>query len=202
MNTQHDAAEDKLPEKLFPDDVEYAGFYARFAASVVDSVALLLPISLILEAMFSSSTLQADREYMHSALRSAPSQQEALEIFQQQLMREGFLSQWFFTNTIPTLLIAGVTIALWYFFSGTPGKLLLGMKIVDAQTGQPPTMKQDIKRYLGYFLSMIGGMLGFISVVWDKRKQGWHDKLAGTVVVYKRSLPPRLASATRGKTLT
>ncbi len=38
-------------------------------------------------------------------------------------------------------------------------------------------------RYLGYFASTIPLCLGFLWIAFDKRKQGWHDKLAGTVVI-------------------
>ncbi len=38
-------------------------------------------------------------------------------------------------------------------------------------------------KYLGYYLSAIPLLLGFVWVAFDKRKQGFHDKLAGTFVV-------------------
>jgi len=40
-----------------------------------------------------------------------------------------------------------------------------------------------IGRYFGYFLASIPLGLGLLWVAFDKRKQGWHDKLAGTVVI-------------------
>jgi uncharacterized RDD family membrane protein YckC len=40
-----------------------------------------------------------------------------------------------------------------------------------------------VGRYLGYFVSTIPFGLGLFWIGWDKRKQGWHDKLAGTVVI-------------------
>lgn len=43
-----------------------------------------------------------------------------------------------------------------------------------------------IGRYLGYFVSMLFLGLGCIWVAFDSRKQGWHDKLAGTVVVRRK----------------
>ena len=42
---------------------------------------------------------------------------------------------------------------------------------------------QLIGRYLGYYVSILPMMLGIIGVGFDARKQGWHDKLAGTVVI-------------------
>ena len=53
----------------------------------------------------------------------------------------------------------------------------------DAKTGGKPSTGQFIGRYLCYYLSSLLLGLGFIWVAFDSRKQGWHDKLAGTLVV-------------------
>jgi uncharacterized RDD family membrane protein YckC len=56
-------------------------------------------------------------------------------------------------------------------------------RIVDAATGERPSNGQLVGRYFAYFVSTIPMGLGLIWVAFDKRKQGWHDKLAGTVVI-------------------
>ena len=76
-----------------------------------------------------------------------------------------------------------LTVLFWKFRQATPGKMLWGARIVDARTGLPPSTGQMVGRYLGYFVSTLGLGLGFVWVAFDARKQGWHDKLAGTVVV-------------------
>ncbi|PSU23936.1 RDD family protein [Photobacterium phosphoreum] len=76
-------------------------------------------------------------------------------------------------------------ILFWVYKSATPGKMVIKAQIVDAQTGGKPSAKQSVIRYLGYFVSTIPLGLGLMWVGWDKRKQGWHDKLAGTVVIKK-----------------
>jgi uncharacterized RDD family membrane protein YckC len=65
----------------------------------------------------------------------------------------------------------------------TPGKMAIGARVVDATTGGAPSTRQLVIRYLGYYVSTIPLLLGLIWVAFDPRKQGWHDKLAGTVVV-------------------
>jgi len=82
-------------------------------------------------------------------------------------------------------------ILFWVARSATPGKMLIRARIVDARTGGKPTTGQLIGRYLGYYVSTLPLFLGFIWIALDKRKQGWHDKLARTVVVYapKKSGP-------------
>jgi len=84
------------------------------------------------------------------------------------------------------VLPAIVIILFWHWRQATPGKMLIGAKIVDAATGGKPSTGQFIGRYLCYYLSSILLGLGFIWVGLDAKKQGWHDKLAGTVVIRSR----------------
>jgi uncharacterized RDD family membrane protein YckC len=64
----------------------------------------------------------------------------------------------------------------------TPGKMLLGLRVVQA-TGEPMTFGLAFLRWTGYLISKLAVYLGFIWIAFDRRKQGWHDKIAGTVVV-------------------
>jgi uncharacterized RDD family membrane protein YckC len=61
--------------------------------------------------------------------------------------------------------------------------MLVSARVVDAKTGNSLSVGQSIGRYLAYFVSTIPLCLGFLWIAFDPRKQGWHDKLAGTVVV-------------------
>ena len=81
------------------------------------------------------------------------------------------------------LAIAAAVIAFWRAFGATPGKIALGLKIVDAQTGQAPGIARLILRFLAYFVSAFPLYLGFLWAALDRRKQGWHDKIARTVVI-------------------
>lgn len=82
---------------------------------------------------------------------------------------------------------AGIlSVFCWAVFSATPGKIIVGAKIVDASTGLKPSVTKLIIRYLAYILSAFPLGLGFIWITFDSRKQGWHDKLADTVVVNKK----------------
>jgi uncharacterized RDD family membrane protein YckC len=57
------------------------------------------------------------------------------------------------------------------------------VKIVDARTGGAPGILQLIVRFLAYFVSALPLYLGFLWAGVDRRKQGWHDKIARTIVV-------------------
>ena len=59
---------------------------------------------------------------------------------------------------------------------------MLGLKVVRLD-GQPVTFVVALVRALACLLSMFVFFLGFLWIAWDREKQGWHDKIAGTVVV-------------------
>lgn len=80
-------------------------------------------------------------------------------------------------------VILGLIGGFWLYKSATPGKMLLSMHIVDAKTFGTPSRKQYLLRLLGYFVSTVFLLLGFIWIGVNKRKRGWHDIIAGTVVV-------------------
>jgi len=66
----------------------------------------------------------------------------------------------------------------------TPGKKLMGLQVVNNQTGQIPGFgKMFLREIVGRFLSGLFFGLGYFWAIFDKNAQSWHDKLAGTVVV-------------------
>jgi uncharacterized RDD family membrane protein YckC len=82
---------------------------------------------------------------------------------------------------LPTVAV----LVLWKYKSATPGKMVLGITIVDARTGGHPSFVQFLIRYFAYLISMLPIGFGFLWIAFDPKKQAWHDKLAGTVVVRK-----------------
>lgn len=142
----------------------YAGFWIRLLAFIVDNVALgvvLLPVS----GLVMDSNIQLDYSdpvHMRSQLLQVLGSAGALSI---------------------TALVAAIIIAFWIFRAATPGKMLFNAHIVDAKTFRPASNGRLVVRYIGYFISTFVFCLGFLWIAFDKRKQGWHDKLAGTVVI-------------------
>ena len=84
---------------------------------------------------------------------------------------------------IQCVLPAVAAIVFWKYKSATPGKMVLSLKIVDAQTGGGLSLGKCVVRYFAYLVSMLSLGLGFLWIAFDKRKQSWHNKLAGTVVI-------------------
>ena len=77
-------------------------------------------------------------------------------------------------------------VGMWVYADGaTYGKKILGIKIVKTD-GSPLTFGTALGRYIGYIISGLPLGLGFLSVCWNKNKQGWHDKMANTKVVSTR----------------
>lgn len=141
-------------ESMESKEFEYTGFWLRVWASIIDTILLMFVIVPLLMALYGRDQLA-----------------------------EGVTLTGPANILISYILPAIVVIAFWSSKHATPGKMVIGARIVDARTGAPPTLRQHIVRYLGYYLSAFFLCLGFIWVAFDKRKQGWHDKLAGTVVV-------------------
>ena len=73
-------------------------------------------------------------------------------------------------------------VVAWSRTGQTVGKTMLGIKIVGAD-GKPLSGGKAFLRYIGYLVSGIVFALGFIWVLFDRKRQGWHDKMAGTYVV-------------------
>lgn len=64
----------------------------------------------------------------------------------------------------------------------TPGKWVAGIVVVDSD-GRTPGPAAIPREMIGKFVSIIAGTLGLVWLVFDPKRQGWHDKIAGTFVV-------------------
>jgi uncharacterized RDD family membrane protein YckC len=134
---------------------QYVGFWKRLLAFFIDSLVILAVIIPLLLAVYGSQYFA----------RTEP----------------GFVGVWDVLIQVVLPMIA--VIVFWRYRGATPGKMLLSAKIVDAKTLGPPSTGQLIGRYFAYIVSSIF-MLGFLWIAFDKRKQGWHDRLAGTAVIH------------------
>lgn len=132
----------------------YAGFWIRLLASLIDSVLIMLIIAPVLYAYYGDSYFSLNRD-----------SSGAIDY----LLNYGF----------PLL----ATILFWVYRSATPGKMILKLKIVKADNGEPLDSATAVLRYVGYYVSLFGLGLGFIWIAFHPKKQGWHDLIARTVVV-------------------
>jgi uncharacterized RDD family membrane protein YckC len=88
---------------------------------------------------------------------------------------------------IAASLLAGMTYFTWFhgIAGRTPGKMLLGLRVIQA-SGDPMTPGVAFLRWVSYLISGLVFCLGFLWIAFDGRKQGWHDKIAATVVIRDR----------------
>ncbi len=71
----------------------------------------------------------------------------------------------------------------------TPGKMAVGVKVVDERGEIPGIGRAVLREIIGKFVSTLVILLGFFWVGWDTHKRGWHDYIGGTYVI--RKLPNR-----------
>ncbi|PHV10609.1 RDD family protein [Chitinimonas sp. BJB300] len=139
---------------------EYVGFWLRVWASIIDSV-LVCALTWPLLTWVYGKVYWESTELIHGPLE--------------------IIISW----VLPAIAI----IVFWITKQATPGKMVISASVVDAETGGPASNRQLIIRYVGYYVSAIPLGLGLFWVAFDPRKQGWHDKLAGTVVIRKPKAP-------------
>ncbi len=138
------------------EEKEYAGFWIRVGASIIDTIILFIVLSIPLTLIYGT-------EYW--------------------VGEETVYGFW----DIVLNYVVPITATVWFWlrYLGTPGKMATNLEVVDAKTGGKMSLPQAVGRYFAYIVSILPLFLGIIWVGVDNRKQGWHDKLAGTVVVKK-----------------
>jgi len=97
-------------------------------------------------------------------------------------------------NGIGDLLSLIVSASYFTYFEGGPkgagfGKQAMGIRVIDAQTGQPIGHPRAFVRWISAILSALIIFIGYLWMLWDREKQCWHDKLAGDVVVPTADYP-------------
>lgn len=138
--------------------LEYVGFWARVGAALIDTLLVGIIVWPIMHFAYGSA-FSIDGAFIKGPV--------------------DFIVSW--------ILPAVAVIWFWIARQATPGKMVIAARIVDATTGEPASTGQLIGRYFAYYVSIIPFMLGLIWVGIDPRKQGWHDKLANTVVVRNKN---------------
>jgi uncharacterized RDD family membrane protein YckC len=161
----------------------YAGFASRTMAMVID---LLIIIS-----VFAVAAIVLEFFYRTSALENIV----------------GWIQPWLvgwggaFAPVVDFLLgstfrllalfgFAQLYFTLFYVAIGaTPGKYLIGLRVVT-RDGRPPRMGGAALRTLAYAASALPLYLGFLAVLVDNRRRGWHDRIAKTYVVHSWEARP------------
>jgi uncharacterized RDD family membrane protein YckC len=172
-------------------DSHYGGFWRRFVAFSTDKLIL----AMIGFMMFILGSVAFGLGISPSDLAEEP---------------EGFLALGMQVMVIYQAITIFLDMAYFTYFHGTtgqtPGKRLMGLRVVQ-DTGEALTVGTAFLRWVGYIISFVPFFMGFLWAGADRRKQGWHDKIAGTVVidlyqVVEVEIPPKNALTNQGNLFT
>lgn len=159
--------------------VEYAGFWMRLGAYLIDGIALWLVSSILgfivglfmFPFVFWAWAPAADHMMAYHPL-------------------------WFFTRAAWSLfwliIPAAYFICFWALRGETPGMMALRIRVIGTD-GSPVDWGAAVVRFLGYIICWVTAGLLFLWVAFDGRKQGIHDKIADTYVIIlprKRAILP------------
>ena len=93
-------------------------------------------------------------------------------------------------STVTAIFVIAYFTFFWTLVGYTPGKALLGLKVVH-KNDKRLSFFRALVRFFAYWVSAIPLFLGFFWVLWDSKRQGWHDKITGTQVMYIPRKPRR-----------
>ncbi|MDE2248139.1 MAG: RDD family protein [Xanthomonadaceae bacterium] len=167
-----------LPQTATAALEDYAGFWKRVAAYILDMIVLYIPNLLIMKSMGGDAAEAA----MKQAMLAAPGDPHAM------FAAYGH----FYSSMGPAIAIT--TVMTWLYFAlcessawqATIGKLALGIRVTDLR-GKRISVARALGRYPAKMLSYLILCIGFLMVAWTRRKQGLHDMIAGTLVLNGRA---------------
>jgi uncharacterized RDD family membrane protein YckC len=146
----------------------YAGFASRSVAFLIDVTLLMIALSLgttFINSLFGLLNVEA-----------------LLGRFMPSDVNTGALAA-AIGGLLGTLLVFVYGVLGWSINGQTVGDILLGVRVVRAD-GNRISLGRAITRMVGAYLAGFVLFIGFFWALFDRRRQGWHDKLAGTAVVY------------------
>lgn len=156
--------------------MEYAGFWVRFAAFVIDSV-ILTGVHIVVSMPFMPKILPFYEKLMANP-ETPPPLDEFIEYFK--------------TIMLVWALQMFVMLCYYVFFHGrfgaTPGKLICGIRVVRSN-GERISYLRALGRLLGFLLSCVILYLGCLIAAFDSERRALHDMLCDTRVVYKPLAP-------------
>jgi len=169
---------DKEKQTTEPVALEYAGFWRRLGAFIIDIIIISIP-SWIIGPIWGLGIYGLD---YNNGFPWEPSFTD--------------LPPLVFADFVPTIIGIAYFIALWAWRGQTVGKMVAQIKVIRAD-GTKVGVGTAIIRYLGYIVCGLTLFIGFLWIALDRRKQGFHDMMADTVVVKvpKVTAPQASASA-------
>jgi len=181
MGSISEIREDIVAKKREGATLEFAGFWRRLVAALIDLSAVAVICSIII-LVFSP--------YQWFGWGNS-------DVFNESLLDA--LPYLIGGNLLSFLVNIAYFVGFWVWRGQTPGKMLLGIKLVQ-EDGSDVTIGVALLRYLGYIVSIAVVFIGFIWIAFDSRKQGFHDKMAETyvVIIPEATITARVTKASVG----
>jgi len=151
---------------------QYAGFVSRLIATLVD-IGIITAVNVVLA--WAAIELLA---YVGADVRNCPDLESETPILA--VLCHGALVVAMLVGTWGPAVYA---LLFWSTTGQTPGKAVMGVRVVRLD-GKPMTVWTAVRRIAGYFLSLAAVGVGFLAILVDDRRRGWHDRIAGTCVIY------------------
>ena len=157
---------------------DYAGFWKRVVAYIIDAIVLYVPNLLIMAAFGGGA---AETTLQQALLTAGPDPQAVLAAYSHYY--EAMRAAIGLTSLLAWLYFAVCESSAW---QATPGKLAMGIRVTDLQ-GRRISFPRALGRYAAKLVSTMLLLIGFLMVAWTRRKQGLHDMLANTLVLNGRA---------------
>ncbi len=148
---------------------EYAGFWIRFMASMIDGLIL----SVVYMVLFFGGFMAM----VFFGVGAASVNNEAASVTLVAIMSAAFF--------LWVLLWFGLQLFYYVYFTAkgaTPGKRALGLRVVDEAGNNLDYGKAFLREVIGKWISGLIFGVGYLMVGFDEKKQGLHDKIAGSYV--------------------
>jgi uncharacterized RDD family membrane protein YckC len=157
----------------------YAGFSSRLLAFWIDIILVTIIVLLGAGLLAAFSTILPVPKIMEIFTNLFPGMGGGINYV------IGLLS----FSVVATLLYILYNLIFWALTGQTPGKALIGLRIVG-KNGQQVNPLRGLLRLIGYLLGFVTLGFGFLWILVSDRRQGWHDLLAGTYVIYTWAARP------------
>ena len=162
----------------------YAPLIPRIFAMTIDSVILSLVLTPIMFFISYNIFLHLFSDFFITyGVNTADKDAIAVALKMPEFATYFSPTRFFTYYCIPFLLnsffLGAYFIFFWSKFGATPGKMLMRLKIVDANDFTTPTTRKLVKRFFGY----ITALFGIWTIIFSRRKMAVHDMIANTVVI-------------------
>lgn len=170
-----------LKPKPKQEGPRYGDVYERGLAAALDVTLIFFLLSWVFDRIAKGLYAGVDT----SILQTIDPKAGVVTLFQQ-LWEAHLIQLWSMNFFIQVGLIGLFYVTFQIAYGTTPGRWLLGLKVVHHATHEPVKPWRYVLRYLAYMVSCMPLMLGVLWANFNKKRRTWHDYIAGTVVISTR----------------